>query len=177
MPSFRTSVGQTYFSYATGATAAGTRTRISPAAFYFYKPFAVFAEYMLSTQDVARAGVTRPIANHAMEITTALYLTGEPGGIGVTRPKKPFDPSAGQWGALQVLARFSHLEVDGDVFLNGLAAAGASGRADQWTGALNWYPTAFTKWYVTYERTTFDKAAAGSRPIENVILFRAQLAF
>lgn len=177
LPAFRTSVGQTYFAYATGVTASGRRTRVTPAGFYFYKPFGAFAEYVVSTQDVIRGGVTHEVANHAMEITTAVYLTGEPATTGITRPRKPFDPAAGQWGALQILARFSHLEVDGEAFVNGLAAAGASGRADQWTAAFNWYPTAFTKWYVTYERTTFDKGAPGSRPVENVIVFRGQLAF
>jgi len=177
LPSFRTSVGQTYFSYASGVTANGQRTRVSPAAFYFYKSFGVFGEYMLSTQDVARGGITQPVSNHANEITVAYLLTGEAASTGMPRPKRPFDPSAGSWGALQVLSRYSHLEVDGDVFVNNLQAPGASGRADQWTFAANWYPTQFIKWYVTYERTTFDKHVAGSRPIENVILFRGQLAF
>jgi phosphate-selective porin OprO/OprP len=177
LPSFKTSVGQTYFSYATGVTASGQRNRVSPAAFYFYKSFGAFGEYMLSTQDVARAGVTQEVSNHAMEVTVAYFLTGEPASIGLPRPKRPFDPPAGHWGALQVLSRYSHLEVDGSVFTNNLAAPNASGRADQWTVAANWYPVQFIKWYVTYERTTFDKNVAGSRPIENVILFRAQLAF
>jgi len=177
LPSFKTSVGQTYFSYASGVTATGQRTRVSPAAFYFFKSFGAFGEYMLSTQDVVRNGVTQQVDNHAMEITVGYFLTGEPASVGTVRPKKPFDPSAGRWGALQVLSRYSHLEVDGDVFVNNLAATGASGRADQWTAAANWYPVQFVKWYVTYERTTFDKNVAGSRPIENVILFRAQLSF
>lgn len=177
LPSFKTSVGQTYFSYASGVTANGQRTRVSPAAFYFYKSFGAFGEYMLSTQDVARAGVTQPVSNHANEITVAYLLTGEAAGTGMPRPKRPFDPSNGNWGALQVLSRYSHLEIDGDVFVNNLQAPGSSGRADQWTFAANWYPTQFVKWYVTYERTTFDQNVAGSRPIENVILFRAQLAF
>jgi phosphate-selective porin OprO/OprP len=177
LPAFRTSVTQTYFSYATGVTASGRRTRVSPAAFYFFKSFGAFGEYMLSTQDVARAGEIHEIANHAMEVTVAYYLTGEPASIGLPRPKRVFDPSAGKWGAVQVLARFSHLEVDGEAFVSGLAAAGASRRADQWTAALNWYPNQFIKWYATFERTTFDQAVAGSRPTENVILFRAQLAF
>ena len=177
LPSFRTSVGQTYFAYASGVTADGQRTRVSPAAFYFYKSAGVFGEYMLSTQDVARAGVTQPVSNHANEITVAYLLTGEAAGTGMPRPKRPFDPSNGSWGALQVLSRYSHLEIDGDVFVNNLQAPGSSGRADQWTFAANWYPTQFVKWYVTYERTTFDQNVAGSRPIENVILFRAQLAF
>jgi phosphate-selective porin OprO/OprP len=177
LPTFKTSVGQAYFSYGSGVTANGRHTRVTPVVFYFYKPVGAFAEYVLSRQDVARAGLTQPIDNHAMNVTVVLSLTGEPVTTGITRPRQPFDPEQGHWGAVQVLSRYSHLEIDGDVFAAGLAAANASGRADQWTIALNWFPTAFTKWYATYERTTFDKNVAGARPIENVILFRAQLAF
>ena len=39
----------------------------------------------------------------------------------------------------------------------------------------NWYPEAFIKYYATFEHTSFDGGA--SRPAENVILFRTQLAF
>ena len=177
LPALRTSVGQTYFTYATGVTANGRRARFTPAAFYFYKPFAVFAEYALSRQDLARTGVTYDIENHAMNVTTALSLTGEPSNITTMRPRRPFDPAAGNWGALQLVARYSHLEIDGEAFVESLAAPGASGRADQWTFGLNWFPTSFTKWYVNYERTTFDENVAGARPVENVIFFRGQLAF
>jgi phosphate-selective porin OprO/OprP len=169
--------GLPYFSYAAGATADGRRTRITPAAFYFVKSFGAFGEYVLSTQEVARLGVTREIANHAMEVTTTYFLTGEPAGLGTVRPKRPFDPGSHHWGAVQLLARYSHLEVDGNAFVNGLAATGASRRADQWTGGLNWFPSSFIKWYATVERTTFDQNAPGARPIEHVIIFRAQLAF
>ncbi len=177
LPTFRTSAGQAYFSYASGVTADGQHTRVTPAAFYFYRSFAAFAEYVLSSQEVTHNGQTRTLDNHAMEATVSWYLTGEPGGVGTAKPKVPFDPEAGHWGAAQIVARFSHLEVDGDAFVAGLAAPGASRRADQWTVGFNWIPTAFTRWYAMYERTTFDQHAAGSRPIENVIIFRAQLAF
>src|SRR5207249_11538072 len=56
LPSFKTSVGQTYFSYDTTATASGQRRRLSPAVFYYYKRFGAFGEYMRSTQAVARDG-------------------------------------------------------------------------------------------------------------------------
>jgi phosphate-selective porin OprO/OprP len=177
LPGFRTSVGQTYFSYAAGVTASGRRTRVTPAVFYFYKPVGAFAEYVVSSQEVGAAGVIRKVDNHAMDVTIAWTLTGEPATAGTTRPKAPFDPTAGHWGAAQVVARFSRLEVDGDAFRNGLTAAAANRRADQWTVGFNWFPTAFTKWYVNYERTTFDQNAAGSRPTEHVIVFRSQLAF
>ena len=36
------------------ATANGSRTRVTPAVFYYYKSFGGFAEYMRSTQDVSQ---------------------------------------------------------------------------------------------------------------------------
>jgi phosphate-selective porin OprO/OprP len=89
------------------------------------------------------------------------------------RPRRNFDPAAGQWGALQVLGRFAVVDVDNDVFSAGLAGLNASPKAQSFTVAVNWYPTAFIKYYATFEHTQFE----GTRPSEDVILFRAQLAF
>ena len=71
LPSFRTSVGQTYFSYARRRPPTATATRVSPAVFYYYKAFGAFAEYMRSTQAVI-AGRRR----HATSPTTAWDVTG-----------------------------------------------------------------------------------------------------
>jgi phosphate-selective porin len=72
-----------------------------------------------------------------------------------------------------VVARYSELAVDPAAFAAGLAGAGASRVAQSFTIGANWYPAAYIKYYGTFERTVFS----GSRPAENVILFRAQLAF
>ena len=72
-------------------------------------------------------------------------------------------------------ARYSQLTVDRLAFARGLAAATASRTASAWTVAANWYPAAFIKYYATFERTEFDDGAL--RPSENVVLFRAQVAF
>jgi phosphate-selective porin len=74
-----------------------------------------------------------------------------------------------------VAARYSQLAVDPLAFTSGFAAATASRIARAFTLAANWYPTAFIKYYATYERTSFDAGAV--RPAENIILFRAQVAF
>ena len=56
LPAFRTSVGQTYFSYATGADGRRHDARgITPALFYYYKSLGAFGEYVRSTQEVTRA--------------------------------------------------------------------------------------------------------------------------
>jgi phosphate-selective porin OprO/OprP len=96
LPFFRTSVGQTYFSYATDASAAGSRTRVSPAVFYYFRTVGAFAEYMQSTQKVRRLGTTTDVTNHAWEVTGSVVLTGEAATDRGLRPRRNFDPAAGQ---------------------------------------------------------------------------------
>lgn len=176
LPSFRTSVGQTYFSYAAGAAASGGRRRVTPAVFYYYKGFGAFGEYVRSTQAVARSGVGRDVTNQGWGVSGSYVLTGEPASDRGIRPKNVFDPAHGTWGALQIVARYSSLTVDRDVFSAGLGAATASREARSFTVGLNWYPIAYVKYYATFERTTFAGGGA-TRPAEDVILFRVQLAF
>jgi phosphate-selective porin OprO/OprP len=173
LPSFKTSVQQTYFSYASGAAASGERRRVSPAIFYYYKAFGAFAEFMRSSQSITLAGAQTDVANQAWEVTGSFVLTGEAASDRGVRPKSSFDPATGKWGALQVLARYSELAVDPVAFAAGLAGVGASRVAQSFTLAANWYPAAYIKYYATFERTVFS----GTRPAENVILFRTQLAF
>jgi phosphate-selective porin OprO and OprP len=176
LPSFKTSAQQTYFSYA-GATADGTRHRVTPSFFYYYKSFGAFGEYMRSAQWVAKGAVRRYISNNAWEATGSWVLTGEAASDRGVRPKNNFDPTTGHWGAFQVLGRFTQLKVDPQAFDAGFAAAGASRKAQSFTIAANWYPNPYIKFYGTFERTVFDSNASGARHAENAILFRSQLGF
>ncbi len=177
LPSFKTSVLRTWFSYDRGASAGGRHTRVTPSAFYYRKGFGGFAEYARSVQRVQRAARQRDLANRAWGLTGSYVLTGETASDRGVKPARPFDPAKGQWGAVQVVARVSTLTVDPQAFESGFAAAGASGAARAWTVGLNWYPTSFVKYYATYERTTFDRHASTPRAPEHLILFRAQVAF
>src|SRR5204863_871392 len=116
LPSFRASVGQTYFSYSTAAAAAGVRKRISPAVFYYYKSFGAFAEYMRSEQPLAKGGVQTRVTNQAWEVTASILVTGEAASYSGVRPKHNFDPTDGHWGALQLLGRYTTLRVDPAAF-------------------------------------------------------------
>ena len=176
LPAFRTSVGQTYFSYATGAAASGNHTRVSPAVFYYYKGFGGYAEWMQSAQPVTRNAVETDVTNQAWEVTGSYLLTGEAASAGITRPKAAFDPANGKWGALQLVARYTALTVDDSVFRASLAATGAVRDAKSFTIAANWYLNTYIKYYATFERTTFGGSAT-ARPDENAIIFRTQLAF
>lgn len=183
LPSFKTSAGQTYFAYGPSlsgvpaAVASGHRSRVTPAVFYYYKAFGAFAEYARSTQAVSRGNAAQDVTNQAWEVTGSYFLTGEAATPALPTPRHPFDPPARHWGALQIVSRYAHLAVDRAAFDQNLAAAGASREADQFTIGANWYPAQYVKYYVNYERTTFDRNAPGARPVEHIISFRAQLAF
>ena len=164
LPAFKTSAGQTYYSYSTGSAADGVRTRVSPAVFYYYKAFGAFGEYMRSTQSVAKAGAATDVRNQAWEVTGSIVLTGEAASDRGVRPKNNFDPPSRHWGALQLLARYTELKIDRDAFRADLAATGASSGAKSFTVALNWYPAAYVKSYITFERTTFGGDLTIARP-------------
>jgi phosphate-selective porin OprO/OprP len=175
LPGFRTSAGQTYFSYATGTTADGRRTRITPSVFYYYKAFGAFAEYVRSTQDVTRGAGTNEFTNTAWNATASLFLTGEAASVGITRPGNAFDPQAGKWGALQLVARYAALDLDDGLIAGGFAGPGAANKATTFAVGVNWYPASVVKYYLNYERTEFDTGTAPERATENIVLFRVQL--
>jgi len=178
LPTFRTSVGQTYFSYAATSAASGRLYRIAPAVFYYNRAVGAFAEYVRSSQGVTRSGVETGIANDAWDITGSIVLTGEAASERGVRPKAPFDPSSGHWGALQLVARYGRLTVDPLIFTNNLAAAGASSGAAAFTAGANWYPVSAIKYYLAFERTAFGAPPNGSkRTTEYTVAFRAQVAF
>ena len=177
LPLFRTSVGQRYFSYVTPAAPGGDRTRFTPAAFYYRNALGMFAEYMQSTQDVLNAGTTTEVANHGWQVTGSYVLTGEAGAERGVRPKANFDPAAHSYGALQLVARYSHVTIDDSAFAAGLAAAGSSREADSFIVGLNWYPAYFIKYYATFEHTMFEGGLVPDRDPEDAIVFRAQVAF
>ena len=173
LPSYRTSAGQTFFSFPATTTADGRRNRVTPAVFLYLKGFGGFAEYARTTQDIVTSGVPQTITNQAWGVTGSYVLTGEPTSERGVRPKAPFDPAAGAWGAVQVAARYAELTLDNDLFTSGIAAATASRKAQQLTLATNWFLNNYVKIYASYERFSFS----GSRANENLILFRSQLAF
>jgi phosphate-selective porin len=180
LPSFRTSIGQTWFAFDASARASGTRTRVTPAAFYYRGPVGAFAEFVRSAQAVAGPSDESTISNRAWNMTGSFLLTGEAASDHGVHPAHPFDPQAGTWGAVQMVGRYSELRVDRRAFDGGFAAADASRRARQYTMGLNWYPSAIVKYYVNVERTTFDGASprrGAARHSEHVFFVRAQLAF
>ena len=179
LPALRTALlEQPYFTYS-GAVADGRRTRFSPQAFYYYKRFGGFAEYVQSTTPVRKAAVREEIGHRAWQVAASYVLTGEAAtdaGAGV-RPRAGADFANGGAGAFQVTARYHTLRVDRDALPLGLTAATASPTADAWTLGLNWYLTGNLRNTFNFERTTFDSEAEGSRTTEHAFVVRTQVNF
>jgi phosphate-selective porin OprO/OprP len=178
LPSFRSPGQLTFFSYAAGTTAEGRRTRLTPQASYAIGPFRLIGEYVRSSQDVRKGAETVRVRNGAWQAAAAFVLTGETPSSGGVAPKNPFERGAG-WGAFELAARYSELDVDDAVFDRGLAdpVRSATG-ARAFAFGVNWYVTKNVKYVANYERTTFEGGgASGDRKAENALLFRAQLAF
>jgi phosphate-selective porin OprO/OprP len=179
LPTYRTSGQQAFFTYATGVTALGTRTRVSPQASYQGGPIRLIGEYARSRQRVVRGNLARDVTNRAWQAAASIVLTGEAPVAGVVTPKHPFEPGKGGWGALEVAARYTALEVGDEAFRAALADPTRSARkAQAWAVGLNWHLNKNVRQVVNFERTTFTGgAAAGDRAPENAILIRTQISY
>ena len=179
LPTFRTqSLEQPYFSY-TGASADGVRTRYSPQAFYYYKAFGGFAEYVHTEVPIRKGDVREDIAHEAWQVAGSFVLTGETATAAAAgvRPRANFDFGNGSLGAFQVAARYHTLKVDDRAFTLGFATPGSSGKAEAWTVGLNWILTGNFKYVFNFERTVFDGDPDGPRQAENAFVFRTQVNF
>lgn len=176
LPSFRTTLQQTFFSYRPGAVGTGTRSRISPQAFYYSGPFGGYAEFVRSRGAITMGPIQDDITHRAWQIAGSYVLTGERATDRGVRPARPFDPSRGEWGAFQVAARYHVLDLDPRARVLGFTSASALGVRSFGAG-LNWYLNPYLRWMVNVERISFDDELNDS-PLSTAVLFvRHQIAF
>jgi phosphate-selective porin OprO/OprP len=183
LPSFRTpNLQNPFFSYAaglTGAAADGRRTRYSPQAWYFYKAFGGWGEYVHTTTPIRRGAAAGDIGHDAWQVAASWVLTGEAAtdaAVGV-RPRVDFGFGDGNWGAFQIAARYHALKIDDDALTLGLTTLSVSRKAESWTAGLNWYLSANFRYTVNFERTVFDDDPGGARKAENGFVVRTQVSF
>ncbi len=185
LPSFRSAGQQSFFSYATStnkgstAFADGDRARFAPQFFYAAGPFSLLGEYIISEQDAANGKGTESLENTGWQLAGAFVLTGETPSYKGVKPLKSYNPASGQWGAVELAARISSLDIDDAAFDNGLADIKKSASSADAIGVgVNWYLTRNTKFSLNYEQTTFDGGAAtGDRDDEQAVLARAKFSF
>lgn len=186
---YRTDGQQSVFSYRSATVADGDGLVISPQASFYAGPFGLLAEYVASSIELTNgAAPARTIRNTAWNLSLGYVLTGEAASYRGVVPAARFDPSVGNWGAVEVVARAAGLDVDDEVFTGGAGAL-----ADPATGAtqvtsygvgLNWYLSKSVRTSVDVFHSRFDSTpgttpAAGSvlAEGETVCISRLQLSF
>jgi phosphate-selective porin OprO and OprP len=191
LPGFYTDGQQQFFAYnpATGTvTAKGTHWRLSPQAYYYYGPFGLLGEYVISDQSVQNSATLRTadLQNTAWEISGGWVLTGEDATYTGVTPRHPFDPRNGHWGALQLVTRYAELDVDHAAFPNFANPTTSASAAQAWSLGLNWYLNRNIRVNASYSHTSFTgggTTTATTAPNvvaahpENVFFTRVQLAF
>lgn len=162
---------------ATGVVYDGPRTRFTPQLSLYAGPFGLAAEYARSRADVRTAdGARGRLAVSAWQATAAFVLTGEKASPAGVRPEKAFEPSQGQWGAVELAARVNGLAVDESTFAAGFVDLGRSVRhAFAWAVGVNWHLSRNVKQVLNYERTRFTGGAG--RDDENALFIRTQVSF
>jgi len=96
------------------------------------------------------------------------YKTSK-GVFGRPKPNNPFDPSNGDWGAVELAARYSTLDLNDEGF-NG-------GELDTVTLGANWYLNNYLRFSGNYIFSDSDENAVVPNDDPEIFLVRAQAAF
>jgi phosphate-selective porin OprO/OprP len=182
LPSFKTFGQNTFFSFASGVTAMGHRTRLTPQAYYYNGPFGLLAEYTLAEEGLQKGTLRRSVAFRSWQVQASYLLTGDKKGFTTLTPRKNFDPKNHGWGAIELAARTSDFSVERGFFDNGFGTVATTPRhAKEWVGGVNWYLNRSLRMSLDYGYTKFRGGAAasagGDRPIERALLQRFQINF
>jgi len=170
------------FTYRAVATADGLQWRVGPQAYWYWGPFGLLGEYGISSQRIERETapfVSTRAENSAWMITAAWMLTGEDATFRTLTPRKNFDPRTKGWGALQLVLRYTYLDMDNDLFPTFADPDELPTRAEAWGVGLNWYLNRNIRASLNYEHTDFTGGQSGNLGDrgENAFSTRFQLAF
>lgn len=141
--------------------------------------FSFQGEYMRLglDRDAPGAGGTNPDFD-GWYLQASYLLTGErrpykgnTGNFERVKPKTPFSPANGGWGAWEVLARYNELD------LNDAGAGITGGSLDTWTLGVNWYLTDNIRMMADYVSTDTDRFAVVPNDDPDVWTLRAQWDF
>jgi phosphate-selective porin OprO/OprP len=182
LPAYKTFGQNTFFTFASGVTSAGHRTRLAPQAYYYLGPFGILSEYTVSEEGFQKGSVRRDIGLRSWQVAGSYLLTGEKKVFDTLVPKKAFNPKEHGWGAFELAVRVSDFSVEPGIYNYGFATAATSPRhSHEWVGGVNWYLNRMLRISVDYANTNFGGgatvAAGGNRPSERVFINRFQINF
>lgn len=123
--------------------------------------------------------VTENFTNFAWQIAASYILTGEKNSFKLIKPKRPFQPSNGGWGALQIAARAGQLSLDDGIFPLYANQDIWSRQSTTFGASLNWILNENVKLTLQYDYTSFLGGApeGTDAPDNNAITTQVQLSF
>ena len=178
-----------------GVIANGDQVRLSPSLeWYGGTPWSLVGEYAYEKQDYTRytgavKGTSFTGVNTAWRATVGYVLTGEEATKAGVAPLSPFSVENGTWGAFEVVARLSAIDLDDKFFTT--ATGGQGGNINRFTNAsgafayglgLNWYFNRNFRVMLNVEKTEFEGggnalATGGTKTDELYAFSRLQLSF
>jgi phosphate-selective porin OprO and OprP len=168
---YRTDGQQTFLAYRSTTVANGKATTFSPQAYYYHGPLGILAEYVSSSVELANGANAREVTNQAYNLSVGYVLTGEDSSYKGVTPKTKFSPSAGTWGAFEVVGRVAHVDIDDDAFVGGATSlAAAATNASEVTSygvGLNWYLSKTVRANFDVFQSKFD--FQGARPVTGAL--------
>jgi phosphate-selective porin OprO/OprP len=92
------------------------------------------------------------------------------------RPTNPLGTPGG-WGAWEVTARYSDVDLNYLPFATAAAGGVAGGKQDVWSLGLNWYPNNIVKFQLNYDNIKVDHINAPANDISaDAVVLRSQIA-
>lgn len=162
---------------ATTAEADGHRKRYTAHGYYYRGPVGVLAEYVRDHEPILFMATHTQVDNSAWQIAGSVAVTpGDKPTYKSIKPVKPFDPTKGTYGAVELKARYVELRVDDDNFDAGITSKASSvSRAREFATGVNWYFNENIKLQLDYSFTSFKPFEDGAdRPNEHLISTRLQ---
>jgi phosphate-selective porin OprO and OprP len=187
LSSYKTPGQLKLFSYAASkdeptqtAFAKGWHTRLNPHLYYYYRGLGLLAEMVQSRQEVHRDSYIGKLIHRGWHVTLS-YVFGGSNGYDGAIADHPWDPAAGHFGALEIVARYGRLALDSRTFPT-FAEGWKSARGGTSVGVtLNWVLGRLFRVVLGLERTQFEAGAGTAdavqnRPSEYVMVTRLTLS-
>ncbi len=160
-------------------TADGHHLRVAPALEWYTGPFSLVAELAYDQQEIAGGNT---VGNLGWRVSGGWVLTGENSSKGGVSPAKPFSWENGTWGAFELVARVSGLDIDNDAFTTHGGSLNPATNADgafSYGAGLNWYLNDNLQVRFDVEKTNFSGGSGSQLLAENELyaFTRVQLKF
>lgn len=181
LPTFISPGQQLIASYTQDAFASGSRERIGPQLYYHSGPFGIMAEYTISQQKIKIGTTSDKVANDARQVQISWIIFNGDASFRRVQPRNPVTfESLNAVGAIQLVTRYSELNLDAKAFTHGLFNPDRSViRAQDFGVGINWYLNHNIKLQLSYNQTHFTHGAVGrfDRPTEKILFSRMQVTF